>query len=51
MGRYIVKRMLSIIPVFLLATLFTTGMIHLSPAGPGGGIFSAGLISSQRMKY
>lgn len=34
MGRYIVKRMLSIIPVFLLATLFTTGMIHLSPVDP-----------------
>ncbi|MGE6630118.1 nickel ABC transporter permease subunit NikB [Bacillus sp. NPDC077027] len=34
MGNYILKRILSIIPVFLLAALLTTGMIHLSPVDP-----------------
>jgi nickel transport system permease protein len=34
MSTYILKRILSIIPVFLLATLFTTGMIQLSPVDP-----------------
>ena len=34
MGNYILKRIMSIIPVFLLAALLTTGMIHLSPVDP-----------------
>ncbi|AMA53149.1 nickel ABC transporter permease subunit NikB [Bacillus inaquosorum] len=34
MGIYILKRIMSIIPVFLLATLLTTGMIQLSPVDP-----------------
>ncbi|MCY7585930.1 nickel ABC transporter permease subunit NikB, partial [Bacillus safensis] len=41
MGRYIVKRLLSIIPVFLLATLLTTGMIHLSPVDPAEAYLAA----------
>ncbi|MGD7059965.1 nickel ABC transporter permease subunit NikB [Bacillus altitudinis] len=41
MSRYIIKRMLSIIPVFLLATLFTTGMIHLSPVDPAEAYLAA----------
>lgn len=41
MGTYILKRIMSIIPVFLLATLFTTGMIHLSPVDPAEAYLTA----------
>lgn len=41
MGTYILKRMISIIPVFLLATLLTTGMIHLSPVDPAEAYLAA----------
>lgn len=41
MGTFILKRILSIIPVFLLATLLTTGMIHLSPVDPAEAYLTA----------
>ncbi|MGM7721454.1 nickel ABC transporter permease subunit NikB [Metabacillus sp. Hm71] len=41
MGTYILKRMISIIPVFLFATLLTTGMIHLSPVDPAEAYLAA----------
>ena len=41
MGTYIFKRLISIIPVFLLATLLTTGMIHLSPVDPAEAFLAA----------
>lgn len=41
MGTYILKRIISIIPVFLLATLLTTGMIHLSPVDPAEAYLAA----------
>jgi nickel transport system permease protein len=41
MGTYIFKRMISIIPVFLLATFLTTGMIHLSPVDPAEAYLAA----------
>ena len=41
MGIYILKRITSIIPVFLLATLFATGMIHLSPVDPAEAYLTA----------
>ncbi|MGJ9382088.1 nickel ABC transporter permease subunit NikB [Salipaludibacillus sp. CF4.18] len=34
MGTYILKRILAIIPIFLLVTLLTFGMINLSPVDP-----------------
>jgi nickel transport system permease protein len=34
MGIYIVKRIMTIIPIFLLATFITFGIIHLSPVDP-----------------
>lgn len=41
MGTYILKRIMSIIPVFLLAALLTTGMIHLSPVDPAEAYLTA----------
>ncbi|MFV2047714.1 nickel ABC transporter permease subunit NikB [Metabacillus sp. YM-086] len=41
MGTFILKRMFSIIPVFLLAALVTTGMIHLSPVDPAEAYLTA----------
>jgi nickel transport system permease protein len=41
MGTYIIKRVMSIIPVFLLAALVTTGMIHLSPVDPAEAYLTA----------
>lgn len=41
MGTFILKRIFSIIPVFLLATLLTTGMIHLSPVDPAEAYLTA----------
>ncbi|USK72013.1 nickel ABC transporter permease subunit NikB [Peribacillus asahii] len=41
MGTYIVKRMMAIIPIFLLATLLTFGMIRLSPVDPAEAYLAA----------
>ncbi|MCM3537363.1 nickel ABC transporter permease subunit NikB [Priestia endophytica] len=41
MGHYILKRVMSIIPVFLLAALLTTGMVHLSPVDPAEAYLTA----------
>jgi nickel transport system permease protein len=41
MGTYIVKRIMTIIPIFLLATLLTFGMIHLSPVDPAEAYLTA----------
>ncbi|YBV92220.1 nickel ABC transporter permease subunit NikB [Bacillus sp. PK9-021] len=41
MGNYILKRIMSIVPVFLLAALLTTGMIHLSPVDPAEAYLTA----------
>lgn len=41
MGTYIIKRIMSIIPVFLLATFLTSGMIHLSPVDPAEAYLTA----------
>ncbi|MEH7108102.1 nickel ABC transporter permease subunit NikB [Bacillus sp. JJ1764] len=41
MGTYILKRIMTIIPIFLLATLLTFGMIHLSPVDPAEAYLAA----------
>lgn len=41
MGTYIMKRIMSIISVFLLATFLTSGMIHLSPVDPAEAYLTA----------
>ncbi|MEI4525673.1 nickel ABC transporter permease subunit NikB [Priestia megaterium] len=41
MGNYILKRIVSIIPVFLLAALLTTGMVHLSSVDPAEAYLTA----------
>lgn len=41
MGNYILKRIMSIIPVFILAALFTTGMVHLSSVDPAEAYLTA----------
>ncbi|MDF2902612.1 MAG: nickel import transporter permease subunit NikB [Bacillus sp. (in: firmicutes)] len=41
MGTYIVKRIVTIIPIFLLATLLTFGMIHISPVDPAEAYLTA----------
>ncbi|MBK0006156.1 MULTISPECIES: nickel ABC transporter permease subunit NikB [Priestia] len=41
MGNYILKRIMSIIPVFLLAALLTTGMVHLSSVDPAEAYLTA----------
>ncbi|AGK54393.1 nickel ABC transporter permease subunit NikB [Bacillus sp. 1NLA3E] len=41
MGTYIVKRIVTIIPIFLLATLLTFGMINLSPVDPAEAYLTA----------
>ncbi|MEH7510088.1 nickel ABC transporter permease subunit NikB [Priestia megaterium] len=41
MGNYILKRIMSIIPVLLLAALFTTGMVHLSSVDPAEAYLTA----------
>ncbi|MDV2686614.1 nickel ABC transporter permease subunit NikB [Alkalihalophilus lindianensis] len=41
MGIYIVKRIMTIIPIFLFATLLTFGMIHLSPVDPAEAYLAA----------
>ncbi|OIJ16933.1 nickel ABC transporter permease subunit NikB [Anaerobacillus alkalidiazotrophicus] len=46
MGTYIVKRILAIIPIFLLANLVTFGMIRLSPVDPAEAYLAAAHIQS-----
>ncbi|PZD96509.1 nickel ABC transporter permease subunit NikB [Paenibacillus sambharensis] len=41
MGVYIIKRILAIIPIFLLATLLTFGLIHMSPVDPAEAYLTA----------
>jgi nickel transport system permease protein len=41
MGTYVLKRIITIIPIFLLATLLTFGMINLSPVDPAEAYFAA----------
>ncbi len=41
MGTYILKRIITIVPIFLLATLLTFGMIHLSPVDPAEAYLAA----------
>ncbi|MGE8203414.1 ABC transporter permease subunit [Heyndrickxia sp. NPDC080065] len=41
MGVYIAKRIVAIVPIFLLATLLTFGMIKLSPVDPAEAYFAA----------
>ncbi|WP_294751833.1 ABC transporter permease subunit, partial [uncultured Exiguobacterium sp.] len=41
MGVFLVKRILSIIPILLLAVLILTGLIHLSPVDPAQAYLSA----------
>ncbi|MGO4889969.1 nickel ABC transporter permease subunit NikB [Anaerobacillus sp. MEB173] len=41
MGTYILKRIMTIIPIFLVATLLTFGMIHLSPVDPAEAYLAA----------
>ncbi|WP_208591916.1 nickel ABC transporter permease subunit NikB [Gracilibacillus suaedae] len=41
MGVYILKRIMTIIPIFLIATLLTFGMIHLSPVDPAEAYLAA----------
>ncbi|MFE5430204.1 nickel ABC transporter permease subunit NikB [Peribacillus simplex] len=41
MSTYILKRIMAIIPIFLLAILLTFGMIHLSPVDPAEAYLSA----------
>ncbi|MGM0855225.1 MAG: nickel ABC transporter permease subunit NikB [Bacillota bacterium] len=41
MGIYVLKRITTIVPIFLLATLLTFGMINLSPVDPAEAYFAA----------
>ncbi|RSL35009.1 nickel ABC transporter permease subunit NikB [Salibacterium salarium] len=41
MGTYILKRIMTIIPIFLLAAFLTFGMIHLSPVDPAEAYLAA----------
>ncbi|CAM4293436.1 nickel ABC transporter permease subunit NikB [Paenibacillus tarimensis] len=41
MGIYITNRILAIIPIFLLATLLTFGLIHMSPVDPAEAYLTA----------
>ncbi|MDF2035586.1 nickel ABC transporter permease subunit NikB [Cytobacillus oceanisediminis] len=46
MGTYVLKRIITIIPIFLIATLLTFGMINLSPVDPAEAYFSAAHIQA-----
>ncbi|WP_347552926.1 nickel ABC transporter permease subunit NikB (plasmid) [Pseudalkalibacillus hwajinpoensis] len=41
MGNFILKRIMTIVPIYLLATLITFGMIHLSPVDPAEAYLAA----------
>ncbi|MBG9585567.1 nickel ABC transporter permease subunit NikB [Cytobacillus firmus] len=46
MGTYVLKRIMTIIPIFLIATLLTFGMINLSPVDPAEAYFTAAHIQA-----
>ncbi|WP_370223316.1 nickel ABC transporter permease subunit NikB [Cytobacillus sp.] len=46
MGTYVLKRIITIVPIFLIATLLTFGMINLSPVDPAEAYFSAAHIQA-----
>ncbi|GLB61976.1 nickel ABC transporter permease subunit NikB [Cytobacillus sp. NCCP-133] len=46
MGSYVFKRIITIIPIFLLATLLIFGMIHSSPVDPAEAYFTAAHIQA-----
>ncbi|WP_078543010.1 nickel ABC transporter permease subunit NikB [Litchfieldia alkalitelluris] len=46
MGTYVFKRIITIIPIFLLATLLTFSMIHLSPVDPAEAYFTTAHIQA-----
>ncbi len=46
MGIYVLKRIITIVPVFLLASLLTFGMINLSPVDPAEAYFAAAHIQA-----
>ncbi len=46
MGTYVLKRIITIVPVFLLASLLTFGMINLSPVDPAEAYFAAAHIQA-----
>lgn len=46
MGTFITKRIITIIPIFLFATLLTFGMINLSPVDPAEAYFTAAHIQA-----
>ncbi|RBP87358.1 nickel transport system permease protein [Cytobacillus firmus] len=46
MGSYVLKRIMTIVPIFLIATLLTFGMINLSPVDPAEAYFSAAHIQA-----
>lgn len=46
MGTYVLKRIITIVPIFLLATLLTFGMINLSPVDPAEAYFTAAHIQA-----
>lgn len=46
MGIYVLKRIMTVIPIFLLATLLTFGMINLSPVDPAEAYFAAAHIQA-----
>ncbi|MBM7588235.1 nickel transport system permease protein [Bacillus pakistanensis] len=46
MGTYVLKRIMTIVPIFLIATLLTFGMINLSPVDPAEAYFAAAHIQA-----
>lgn len=46
MGTYVFKRIITIVPIFLIATLITFGMINLSPVDPAEAYFAASHIQA-----
>lgn len=46
MGTYVFKRIITIVPIFLIATLVTFGMINLSPVDPAEAYFAAAHIQA-----
>ncbi len=46
MGTYVLKRIITIVPIFLIATLVTFGMINLSPVDPAEAYFATAHIQA-----
>lgn len=46
MATYVLKRIVTIVPIFLIATLITFGMINLSPVDPAEAYFAAAHIQA-----